>query len=382
MNQTAANPFLTRWTNRVLIGLFIVILWLPTFDTFFHFDYAPVPNEKRLLAAFPKFEPGLGGLKKYTAGLEAYFNDHFGCRKRMVKCNNKWKWKLFRDQSLRHDCIVGRDGWLYLAECQMVEHYRGVLQFTPEELRDWQALLERRRDWLAQRGIKYCFVIVPDKQSIYPEFLPLWLTKARPETKLDQFFAHMRAHSTVEILDLLEPLRTARTIASTYFKTDTHWNQFGAFQSCQELVKSLSKQLSGLRLVPLDSFYLTNKIEPGGDMAKFLGLNLTEHNAVYLTPKPGLPPLEISTVPRDKLDPLFTKNPQARGSAIVFQDSFGKYWPPFLGYDFGKVAYIWQYHFDTALIEREKPLVVISEMVERNFNVTNPKELQAKEALK
>lgn len=381
MNATAANPVLTRWADRVIIGLFVVILWLPTLDTFFHFDYAPAPNEKRLLAVFPKFAPGLVGLKIYLAGLEAYFNDHFGCRKCLVKWNNKWKWELFRDQSLRHDSIVGRDGWLYLAEGQMVEHYRGVLQFTPEQLQYWQTLLERRRDWLAQRGIKFIFVIAPDKQSVYPEFLPLWLTKAQPETKLDQFFAHMRAHSTVAVLDLREPLRAARTIAPTYFQTGTHWNQFGAFESCSELVKALSKQLPGLPLVPLDAFAVTNKTEPGGDMAEYLGLTLTEHNAVYLTPKSGLPPLKISVVPRDKPDPLFTTNLQARGSAIVFQDSFGRYWPPFLGYDFGHVSYLWQYNFDAARIEQEKPLVVISEMVERNFNITNPKELQTKEAL-
>ncbi len=359
------------------------LLWLPMLDTFFHFDYAPAPNEKRLLAAFPKLEPGVGGLKKYLAGLEAYFNDHFGCRKCLVLWNNKWKWELFRDQSLRHESIVGRDGWLYLAECQMVEHYRGVLQLTPQDLSDWQMLLERRRDWLAQRGIKYIFVIAPDKPSIYPEFLPLWLTKVRPETKLDQFFAYMRAHSTVEVLDLRAPLIAARKIAPTYFQTGTHWNQFGAFESYQDLIKALSKdQLPGLMPVPLESFDLTNRLEPGSDLADFLGLTLTESNAVHLIPKPGLPPLETSVVPRDKPGPLFTKNPQARGCAIVFQDSFGRYWAPFLGYNFGEVGYVWQYNFDPALIEKKNPMVIISEMVERNFNVTDPGKLQAGETLK
>lgn len=172
MNPPPISPVLTRWNNRVLIAVLAVVVWLPTLDTFFGFDWAPRPNEKRLPAAFPTFESGWGGIKKYLAGLEAYFNDHFGCRKCLVQWNNKWKWDVFRDASVRQNTIVGRDGWLYLADCQMVDHYRGVLRFKPEELQNWQKLLEERRDWLARRGIKYLFVVAPDKQSIYPEHLP------------------------------------------------------------------------------------------------------------------------------------------------------------------------------------------------------------------
>jgi hypothetical protein len=382
MNQPSDNIAITGWTNRILVGLFVAFLWLPTLDTIFHFDSASPPDEKRLPAEFPEFESTPGGCKKYLAGLEAYFNDHFGCRKCLVKWNNNWKWAFFRDQSLRHDAIMGQDGWVYLAECQMVEHYRGVLQFTPEQLQDWQTVLEHRRDRLAQRGIKYLFVIAPDKQSIYPEFLPPWLTKVRPQTKLDQFLAHMRAHSTVEVLDLRGTLISGRSIAPTYFQTDSHWNPYGAFLACQEVVKSLAKQLPGLPLVPLDAYNLTNRIEPGKDMASFVGLNLIEHNAVYLLPKPGLPSLETTNIPFGKSNLLITENPQARGSALVFQDSFGRYWSPFLGCDFGKVTYVWQYQFDAGMIEREQPLVVISEIVERNFNINDPLKMQAEDALK
>ncbi|MEI9865253.1 MAG: hypothetical protein WDN00_12025 [Limisphaerales bacterium] len=45
---------------------------------------------------------------------------------------------------------------------------------------------KKRRDWLAKRGIAYLFVVAPDKHSIYPEELPGWAVKVRPQTKLDQ----------------------------------------------------------------------------------------------------------------------------------------------------------------------------------------------------
>ena len=383
MNPTAANPVLTRWTNRLLVGLFMALLWLPTLDTFFHFDQARRPNEKRLLAAFPKLAPGVAGLKNYLAGLDAYFSDHFGCRKVLVSWNNKLKSNLFRDVNVR-SALIGRDGWFFFAGDQMVEHERGVLQFTPEQLRDWQILLERRRDWLAHRGMKFLFVITPHKATIYPDELPVWMTKVRPETKLDQFVAYMQANSTVEILDLRGPLRAARQTAPTYFKTDTHWNLFGGFIGYQEIIKALSRQLPELNPLPLGAFEQKMILQPGGDTTTYLGISATESNAVMFTPTAGLPRLQLTLNPLvwpDDKDPAFTFNPQGTGSLMVFRDSFGNALEGFLGYNFAKVTYLWQYELDAARIDREKPNAVICEMYERFLNVTDPKELMHQDGL-
>ena len=94
----------------------------------------------------------------------------------------------------------------------MIEHFEGVNQFAAQDLEDWKALLEHRRDWLALRGIKYIFIVAPDKDSIYPEYLPDWMTKVRSHTKLDQFFDYMHLHSTVEVLDLRPTLLEQSTL--------------------------------------------------------------------------------------------------------------------------------------------------------------------------
>ncbi len=366
----------TQGTNVVLIALFMVMLWLPTLDTFFHMDHTSSFNEKRQMARFPQLEPGMVGLKKYIAGLETCFNDHFGYRKRLIHWHNNWKYLLFCDK-IGTDVMIGRDDWLFYTVYEMVEHYRGVRRFAPQDLLDWQTLLEHRRDWLVQHGIKYVFVVAPDKQTIYSEQLPSWLTKVRPDTKLDQFLAHMRAHSTVDVLDIRPALRDARRIAPTYFKTDTHWNLFGGFVACQEIVKNLSPPPPGLEPLSLDSFEQENKLTHGGDLVNMLGLDIaeiTEDNSIFFRPKTNLPPLEMGA--------NFTRNSKARGSAIVFHDSFGDAMKPFLGYSFGKVVYLGQHELDAGSIEREKPAIVISEMVEREFNVVDPNRLRAKEALK
>jgi hypothetical protein len=336
------------------------------------------------MAPYPKLQPGWHGLQAYIVGLEAYFNDHFGCRKCLVQWHNKVRWFLFNDRYTR-SVLVGKDGWLFTSEFQMVEHYSGQIQFTPEQLHDWKELLEKRRDWLARRGIAYVFVLTPDKQTIYPEELPSWVKKVRPETTLDQFFAYMRTNSTVPVLDLREVVRAAKTTGPTYLKTDTHWNLWGGFVAYQELVRTLARQVPALKLepLPITEFTLTNCLQPGGDLARMLGSSMAESNACFFIPKPELPKFTTKQPTLEHYrDPGFINNPQAQGRLILFHDSFAGCWTPFLGYHFNQITTRWQYDMDSAWIERDKPDVVVTEMLERFFNIEDPKKMMDKEALK
>ena len=375
-------PNLGRWPARTLAALFFAVLLLSLLDQCFHIDPTAPPSENRLLAEFPPMSGGFGGVKKFLAAWEIYYNDHFGGRKVLVMWHNKLKWSLFKDKAARNT-LVGADGWMYFSAAQMVEHFRGALQFTAPELDAWQRLLEHRRDWLAKHGIKYIFVLAPDKQSIYPENLPAWLRPLAGRTKADQFIDHMRAHSTVEVLDLRPVMLAAKKSAPVYQKTDTHWNEFGAFIAAQEVTSALAKnQLPELAPLSLEDFDCTNRLAAGGDLARSLGVSLAESNAFFLTPRPALPALKVFIPSGIHIKEMATAaNPQGRGRAMIYHDSFGRYWVPFLGYPFGEADFFWEYLFDARRIEQERPAVVVNEMLERFFNVTDPNELSALDAL-
>ena len=380
-----STPNSSRWHARALVACFFLCLGVPLLDFFFHIDPTSLPSENRLLAPLPPRPDGVGGLKQSFAGWDAYFTDHFGGRKALVMWHKKLKWSLYHEKKLHEDVLVGNDGWLFFSGAQMVEHARGALQFSPPELENWRKLLQRRRDWLAARGIKYLFVVAPDKQSIYPEFLPAWLQPLVKDshTKLDQLIGYLRDHSTVEILDLRPELRAAKKLGPLYQMTDSHWNEVGAFVACEAVVRALAaKQLPGLEPLSLEAFHRSNQVAPGGDLMRYLGVSLTESNAFSLTPKPELPALEIFIPAGEHTqDRSYAKNPQGHGRAIIYHDSFGRYWVPFLGYQFSEANFYWKRYFDPVEIERQKPVVVINEMVERGFDVADPIELSARDAL-
>lgn len=363
-------------TRIFLIGTFFVLLWLPLTDSVFHWDRTPASDEKRVLAKLPKYSRKETPLREYLAGVGDYYADHFGCRNRLVGWNNRWKREWFNESSVS-EVLIGKDGWLFYETEHMTDDVRGTKGFTPEDLRNWQENLESRRDWLAARGIKYVFMVPPDKQSVYPEYLPDWLKRTGPHNRLDQLLAHMQRHSTVQILDVRTVLRNAKDTAPTYHNTDSHWNDFGGFLGYQALIQALTHQIPDLgQPLPLSAFDRRTGSGQGMDLAVMLGQeqSLKEKNMAYLDPRPPLARLESledpSILPRKwptGRAPVYTNNPDGRHSMIMFRDSFAGGLIPYVGYNFRRVVYI-SSQWNFALIEREKPDVVVDQAVERQFN--------------
>jgi hypothetical protein len=377
-----------RRANAGLIATFFIFLWLPTADTFLHLDRTPTPNENRAPATFPTFQPDFAAMRDYVSGIEAYFGDHFGFRRRLVAWGHHWKWQWFRT-SKSADAFVGKSGWLFFSGGLMVDDIMGNRPFSDRELEAWRDLLQGRSDWLAQRGIRYLFVIPPDKHTIYPEYLPDWLaTATRPPHRLDQFLAYMKAHTAVPILDLRQTLLDAKKDGRVYLQTDTHWNEMGAFLACRRIVEQAAALGMDVKPVALPAFQVSTKDEASGDLAMMLGRQNTmlEMDMVSVSPKPPLPVLETSIAsdfPNKKwffgVEPRITNNPAARGKVVMFRDSFAINLSRFLGYSFARIAYIWEQNWDKRIIESEKPDLVVDEMLERFLITRDPLELKKKD---
>ncbi len=370
------------------ICVFLGLLWMPTIDSFLKLDRAPMPVEHRRLHPWPALK-GIAASREYIAGIEGYFDDHFGFRNRLIAWNNRWKHELF-NEVFNDNVAIGRDGWLFFLGQRMLDNWRGE-HWTPEQLMAWKRLLEMRRDWLEAQGCKYIFVVPPDKHTVYPEHLPEWIGKRGLPTKLQQLVSYMKAHSTVKVLDLTQPLIKAKRLRVDYLKTDTHWNQFGAFVGYQALIRALAPQFHGLRAVPATAYKWKPIQVPPCDLPTLLGQQdaFTETEAFRAEPVGPFPklvphydPVRFGSRPHQAREELmagtqicYTLNERASGKVIVFRDSFAGGWVQFLGQNFREVIYVWHYDWDRPLIAREKPDLVIDEMLERFFNVADPVEL-------
>lgn len=381
-----------RWVSGTTIAVFLALLALPTVDFFSGIDVTRPADENRLPAPKPQLTAwSFSGVRNFLSGAEAYFNDHFGFRKRLIRWCQQWKSRLYHDES-GHKVLLGQHGWMFSGELQMIEHYLGIAKFTPAQLQSWEKLLEKRRDWLAARGIPYLFIIAPDKQDIYPEELPAWLQAAAPpnrETKLDQFLRFMRVHSTVPILDLRPVLLAAKKTAPLYLQNDSHWNFFGGFVAAQATIKTVGEKIPGVPPLRLEDFTWTNPPLTGGDLSRLIGREPREKNYFFFQPKPGV--IAPNVRPATNLVSAWgqpnvgliseTAAPLA-ASAVIFHDSFGIPWQTFFGYSFKRIVFMFERReFNPGVIAQNHPQIVINEMLERYFNALDPEEMMAKDAL-
>jgi hypothetical protein len=375
--------------DTLTIVVFLALLWLPTLDHFFKLDRAPIPVENRRPAPWPQFQ-GIGHSREFVAGIESDFNDHFGFRKQLVRWNNLWKGQLFRGAA-RQEVLIGQDGWLFYGGQRMMENWTRNETWSAKDLENWRRLLETRRDWLRARGISYIFVVPPDKHTIYPEFLPAWMEKPSKPSKFRQLVDYMRTRSTVEIPDLSQALIEAKKTRIDYLKTDTHWNIYGGFVAYRAMLQALSRQMPALQPLPLDTYnWKCLPSRPAGDCAIMLGSpeSYSETETVapvalkpLSSPKLLYDPVRLPQKGPAETWPCYTLNEKASGKAIVFHDSYAVAgsWYSFLGQHFREVVYIWHPDWDRSLIEREKPDVVIDEMLERFFNTERPLDLLRKD---
>jgi hypothetical protein len=255
--------------------------------------------------------------------------------------------------------------------------------FSPHALQQWVRMLEARRDWLAAQGIPFVLVIAPDKQTIYPESLPRALRKrAKEETRLDQLIAALRANTDIQIIDVRPALCEAKERDRLYDHTDSHWNDRGAYVAYTAMMNELSRQFPQLTPMARDAFSDAETIKPGGDCARLVGLpkrfpELSLSLVPKFTRQAQRRPIDGPYAENNPLRPFATEHPNhALPRAVMFHDSFGSHLIPFLSDHFQRIAYAWvradSPYFDRELVLRERPNIVIQQIVERKLAVYCP----------
>jgi hypothetical protein len=249
-----------------------------------------------------------------------------------------------------------------------------------EELGNWLNELERRRDWLAGQGCDYLLVIVPEKSTIYPELMPANVPRFGQKTRLDQLVAYVEDNSDLQILDLREALLLGRSQRETYYRTDTHWNGWGAFIASERILLRLAERHPGIRPYAETDYWFREQERSGGDLARLLALGdvLTDQRilAVLRVPtRAGEAPTGVA--PEPNLGPW--GQPQAWESSledaptvVVFSDSFGAALVPFLSEHFRRSLYLVRFGVDETVILRERPDIVVQELAERELQRAAP----------
>jgi len=172
-------------------------------------------------------------------------------------------------------------------------------------------------------------------------------------------------------------LRAAKVGERVYYQTDSHWNYRGAMVGYDAIMREVQRVLPPGRMPsvvpPQVPAYVAGIDYYSGDLIQMLGLpgHIREDDIAPLgkilgdsTTRCGrrdaaasLPGIEVYTCDRPGLP-----------RAVVYRDSMAIPLIPMLAENFSRVVFVSGIPFDPGLIGRERPDVVIEEMVERGLH--------------
>lgn len=353
------------------VAFFLFLLPLPLFGLLLQDKEKISITEQRKLATFPEYQKSKH-ISEYISKLEAFFNDHYGSRLALIKIYNLLKVSI--GDSPIPNVMLGKNDWLFYVnplEKSPMRNYRNLRLLTPEELSRYCQLLEERKDRFGQKGIRYIFFLAPNKESIYGEYMPSYIKKALPLSAYEQLHEYLLANCNIPVVDLRSVLLEAKDSSKNllYWRTDSHWNYYGANIAQYEVMKKL-KEYYNLdiepRLIPDSDF--EQRPQVGGDLAGLLGLKSIYPDETQL--------LKFNfcaeKVPRKEVmrtnPPIHTECPTQKYRALIFRDSFFNSLQPFFSEYFKETLLVWSVLGPPSSwqhVQDFNPDIVIEERAER-----------------
>jgi len=377
----AVSNLLLAFAMTALVAVpFAGALWHGT-----HSDESSV--EKRRLAALPAWPMSLQAWTKFPKAFDAWAHDQFGFRDDLLK-GYTWLMASVFHQSTSDRAFVGRDGWLYFAGNDGLADMRGASPYTETELRNDVEQINGRGELLAVRGIRYGFVVFPDKHTVYPQFLPRGVYAGFDHRRLNALDAAMEQTGRDYYFDATDALRrdAARSPFRLYYKSDTHWNSWGAYLGYEAWVTASGKRL-GLR--PFDyrfDQFRTAHQSLRGDLSKISG-NRPYDPDIYPPAGAGCESVEPWNVSSEMLHRLNTIARHMRtaecggdGTALILHDSFLDSMERYVTDNFKRSWLIWNYPDDKNfgwLVDQLHPRTVLVERIERLMLHLRPVDLDA-----
>jgi hypothetical protein len=267
------------------------------------------------------------------------------------------------------DMFARPGSWLaYTGETSM-DDYQNAQPFSDEELARIQKNLDGLDARLKQQGIHFLVIIVPGKNTIYPEYMPPQIPVLNAQSRTDQLLAYQKEHGQAQLLDLRPALREARQERQVYYATDTHWNAFGILAGYNTIIQALQSEFPVLRPHTLNDFEVVSRGTGSGDLSKEWVQGFVQEEMIRLEPRYPRKTVQFPLTQGTALLPgrmVAVYNPDpALPRAVIYHDSFFNEMIPFLSDHFSWAVYHWAFKVDESFVAGEKPDIVIFEVTDR-----------------
>ena len=301
-----------------------------------------------------------------------WFTKSIPLRPEIITVQNEFASGIFGKES--NNVITGSDGWIYSSES--VDDYIGV-RISDRGIHNISETIRIMQDYTEAHGANFVFTAAPNKNQIYPEYMPLGYIKNN-DNNLSRLEKYLKCDKINYVSLKDELLKQKDNGNELYLKCDTHWNGLGALYGYNAIMNGLGSEhesFSGLGYTVKNDWY--------GDISKMLYPSAPkpcsqyyfdmDYSAVrFMQPRASQGNkmlMEDLMSDKEENDVVIRSvNAKGQGSLYISRDSFSRAMLPFLISNY-RSAYITRLRsFDLKDIDDKNYTDVVYEMVERKLD--------------
>lgn len=262
--------------------------------------------------------------------------------------------------------VLGRFDWLFYRGDASLSYYQGESILGEQEQQALLAQMRELQDVCDEKGITLLFMIMPNKEQVYPEYMPT-MNVAEGKKRVETYVDYIRAHSDINIIYPLRELTDAKVFYDTYYAYDTHWNNAGAYIGEQAILAALGKETTPIGTLPHVKTNITARglIATGGlreeDYPPGTDIELFYKPEVALVASEGQKSGIFGYTPK------YTAVTAAEDKRrfVLLGDSFRAWMIPYLEKDFGELCLVQREDMALAKSEIQAADILVLSAVER-----------------
>lgn len=312
--------------------------------------------------------------------IEQWWAAHFGGKDWLAERYDDLHPHLEVLSPLPDKVLIGQAGWLFHAE-KTLDQYRGAERFSPYELSVLRSKLQKRAQQYQERGARFYLFVVPAKAAVYPEYLPPHVQAGKLPSQAEQTTQLINELPNAEAHYLLPKLLSEKQMGRLYDKTDSHWNDRGAFAAYQYITQQLALDFPAITQPKSHEDFKEYLFEDNGrNLARMMNLayRFKEEAVGWKDQTPtkatAFMPYEVQA-PHDFVFAdqylLAYQNTESRGPKVLFiRDSFSTQLLPWLAEHFGESFFLWdkwRYGSNLPIVDQIQPEAVVVIMLEEHL---------------
>lgn len=244
--------------------------------------------------------------------------------------------------------LLGKEDWLFYKSTEdgdPISDYQGINHYDEATMQAVADKLTNERNQFANYGIDFYILSIPNKSSVYPEYMPDTIERKDTTSRTDLLMKYLEENTDLNVVDAKPILEKAKKKKQVYYKSDTHFHQIGAFVTVQALKDKIDGKTDSLKDVKFDK--VMNNYS--GDLACLCDMQDTFNDDIQYQ-------LDAATV-NTKI--------KSNKRILVIGDSFSEVMQSIMSQYFAEVKTVNIWSFEPSLLDEYKPDIVVWEHAER-----------------